>query len=51
MIPLEDNQIDDLYNTLYRQLVTTMIAKPEMIDQVNLIIWSAIIWNGLPIGW
>ncbi len=38
-IPEEDEQVDALYNQTYRLLVEQMIARPEMIDQVNLLIW------------
>ena len=38
-IPLEDDQVDELYNRVYRILVSTMIANPEIIDDVNLLLW------------
>jgi len=40
-IPLEDDEVDNLYNEIYRQVVTTMIAKPETIDHANQIMWAA----------
>lgn len=38
-IPLEDDQVDELFNRVNRILVSTMIANPEIIDNVNLLIW------------
>ena len=40
-IPEEDNQVDELYNQVYRALVAAMIANPEVIDQANLLMWVA----------
>ena len=40
-IPAEDDQVDDLYNQVYRSLVAAMIANPETIDQANLLMWVA----------
>lgn len=38
-IPLEDDQVDELYNRVYRILISTMIADPDSIDHVNLMLW------------
>ena len=38
-IPPEDNAVDDLYNKVYRKLVTDMIANPDTIDRTNLLFW------------
>jgi phosphate transport system protein len=38
-IPLEDDLVDELYNKAYRQIVTSMIANPEIIDHANLLLW------------
>jgi phosphate transport system protein len=38
-IPLEDDQVDDLYNRVYRIIVSSMIANPEIIDHANLLLW------------
>ena len=38
-IPLEDDQVDELFNRVNRILISTMIANPEIIDNVNLLIW------------
>lgn len=40
-IPKEDDLVDDLYNKVYRNLVSAMIADPETIDQANLLMWVA----------
>jgi phosphate transport system protein len=38
-IPREDDQVDELYNRVYRILISTMIADPDTIDHVNLLLW------------
>jgi len=38
-IPLEDDLVDNLYKKVYRQIVTSMIANPEIIDHANLLLW------------
>jgi phosphate transport system protein len=40
-IPNEDDVIDKLYNSVYNLLVKDMIRNPEMIDQINLLMWVA----------
>jgi phosphate transport system protein len=40
-IPLEDDQVDHLYNQVYRELVTIMFTDPSTIDQANLLMWAA----------
>jgi phosphate transport system protein len=40
-IPLEDDQVDRLYNDVYREVLKTMISNPETIDQANLLLWVA----------
>ena len=40
-IPSEDDQVDALYNQVYRELVTLMISKPEIIDRANYLMWAA----------
>lgn len=40
-IPKEDDAVDNLYNQVYRELVSSMIANPEIIDQANLLMWVA----------
>ena len=40
-IPKDDDLVDDLYQKIYHDLITTIIADPAAIDQANLIIWAA----------
>ncbi|MDZ4158648.1 MAG: phosphate signaling complex protein PhoU, partial [Anaerolineaceae bacterium] len=39
LIPLEDKKVDQLYNQVYRSVVCSMIANPDIIDQANLMFW------------
>lgn len=41
LIPKEDDQVDYLYNEVYRELVGIMLKKPETIDQANRLMWVA----------
>jgi phosphate transport system protein len=38
-IPQDDDQVDELYNQVYRKNVETMIANPDIIDHSNYIMW------------
>jgi phosphate transport system protein len=49
-IPAEDDAVDELYNQVYRSLVTAMIADPEIIDQANLLSGWRTISNGWQTG-
>ncbi len=40
-IPLEDDEVDGLYNQVYRELITYVIADPRVIDQANYLLWVA----------
>ena len=40
-IPTEDDQVDDLYNQIYRELVTIMFSDPSTIDRANYLLWVA----------
>ena len=40
-IPLEDDQVDELYQQVYRELVAVMLVDPSTIDQANLLMWAA----------
>lgn len=40
-IPKEDDLVDSLYNQVYRELMTYMIADPKTIDQANHLLWVA----------
>jgi phosphate transport system protein len=37
----EDDEIDELYNNIYRELIEIMIANPESIDRATYLIWVA----------
>jgi phosphate transport system protein len=41
LIPVDDSQVDDLYNQVYHELVSIMINKPDTIDQANHLMWAA----------
>ena len=38
-LPAEDEQVDELYKTIYRKIVQAMIANPDSIDHSNQILW------------
>ena len=38
-IPQDDDQVDELYNQVYRKNVAAMIANPDIIDHNNYIMW------------
>ena len=40
-IPKEDDLIDSLYNQIYRELLTYMMADPKTIDRANYLLWVA----------
>lgn len=40
-IPREDDEVDQLYNKVYRMLIDMMIANPSIIDQASLLLWVA----------
>ncbi|MHB1294585.1 MAG: phosphate signaling complex protein PhoU [Anaerolineae bacterium] len=40
-IPEEDDQVDALYNQVYRELMSIIIAKPATLDQANYLLWAA----------
>lgn len=40
-IPQEDDEVDALYNQVYRELMTYIIADPRHIDQANHLLWVA----------
>jgi phosphate transport system protein len=40
-IPAEDRQIDDLYDQIYRELMTYVLSDPRNIDGVSHLIWVA----------
>lgn len=40
-IPIEDDQVDDLFNRSLQAIITAMIADPEIIDHAILLMWVA----------
>jgi phosphate transport system protein len=40
-IPREDDEIDGLYNQIYRELMTFVIADPKTIERANWLLWAA----------
>jgi phosphate transport system protein len=40
-IPAEDQQIDDLYDQIYRELMTYVLSDPKNIDRVSHLMWVA----------
>ena len=38
-IPNEDDEVDALFNRAYHNLIVSMIANPEMIDNISLLLW------------
>jgi phosphate transport system protein len=40
-IPIQDDEVDDLYNQVYRELLTYMMADTSVIDRANYLIWVA----------
>jgi phosphate transport system protein len=41
IIPDEDDEVDDLYNQVYRELITLIMANPKNIDQSTYLLWVA----------
>ncbi len=40
-IPAEDDEVDALYNQIYRELMTYVMSDPRNIDQANHLLWVA----------
>jgi len=40
-IPQEDDEVDGLYNQVYRELMTYIVADPSIIQQANYLLWVA----------
>jgi phosphate transport system protein len=40
-IPAEDDLVDDLYNQVYRELMTYIMADPKNIERANWLLWVA----------
>lgn len=41
IIPARDDEVDHLYNQVYRELVALILADPRNIDQANYLLWAA----------
>jgi phosphate transport system protein len=40
-LPAEDDEVDDLYLQVYRELMTYILADPRNIEQANYLLWAA----------
>jgi len=40
-IPKEDDEVDALYNQVFRELETIILSNPSTIDQANFLMWAA----------
>ena len=40
-IPERDDEVDDLYNQVYHELVVIIMQRPATIDQANFLMWAA----------
>jgi phosphate transport system protein len=40
-IPAQDDEVDALYNQVYRELITYILADPGAIEQANYLLWTA----------
>ena len=40
-IPVEDDEVDALYNQVYRELMTFVIADPKTMERANWLLWAA----------
>ncbi len=40
-IPAEDDQVDALYNQVYRELIALILEEPHRIGQANYLLWAA----------
>ncbi len=40
-IPADDDVVDALYNQVYRELITYILADPSCIEQANYLLWAA----------
>ncbi|MBN1305046.1 MAG: phosphate signaling complex protein PhoU [Anaerolineales bacterium] len=41
LIPAEDDEVDALYNQVYRELITLIIQDPTSIERANWLLWAA----------
>jgi phosphate transport system protein len=40
-IPAEDDEVDALYEQIYRELMTFVIADPKVIERANMLLWAS----------
>jgi phosphate transport system protein len=40
-IPIEDDEVDALFNQVYRELMTIVIGDPKTIERANWLLWTA----------
>jgi phosphate transport system protein len=40
-IPLEDDEMDDFYERIFRELTTYIISEPKLVDRASYLIWVA----------
>jgi len=40
-IPPEDDEVDQLYDQVYRELMTFIMTDPQTVDQANYLLWAA----------
>lgn len=40
-IPKEDDEVDNLYNQIYREIFTYILAEPQALEQGNYLLWAA----------
>ena len=40
-IPAQDEEVDALYNQVYRELMAIILSNPSAIDQANYLLWAA----------
>lgn len=40
-IPQEDDEVDNLYNQIYREIFTYILAEPQALEQGNYLLWAA----------
>ena len=40
-LPLEDDEVDELYNQIYREIFTYILAEPQHLEQANYLLWVA----------
>jgi phosphate transport system protein len=41
IIPPEDDDVDQMYESIYRRAIKAMVENPEMIDVTNYLLWVA----------